>query len=155
MRRFIPFIILLLFISACGAGQGTTPAVTATIPTNDSAMDWNVKMTHSGGIMGLLRHIEVNSSGQFTVLDEISKQTKEGTLSQAELKTLADLVLTLKPLEIVSQKDFACADCFVYNIEIQQDGKPISVELNDISLSDSGYELLVTELRKIIEQELK
>jgi len=105
--------------------------------------------------MGLLRHVEINSSGEFTVSDERTKQTKTGILSQNDLETLGDLVETVKPVSIDPLKNMVCADCFVYSLEIRRDGKSLSAELDDISLPDSGYELLVTELRKIMDDVLR
>ena len=105
--------------------------------------------------MGLLRHVEVNSSGEFTIRDERTKQTKTGILSQNDLETLGNLVLTIKPVNIDSLKNMVCADCFVYTLEIRRDGKSLSAELDDISLPDSGYESLVNELRKIMDEVLR
>jgi hypothetical protein len=49
----------------------------------------------------------------------------------------------------------ACADCFIYDLEIQENGKNFAVQLNDISLPNSGLESLVTYLRGLIETALK
>jgi len=48
-----------------------------------------------------------------------------------------------------------CADCFVYDLEIQVNGEKLSVQLNDISLPNSGLEPLVTYLRGLIDTALK
>jgi len=155
LRKIILFSMMAMILAACSTTQEEITASISTPTLPVMINKWGISMTHSGGIMGLLRHIEVNSTGDFTISDEITNQIKMGNLSQDDLSILGNLVKTIGPIEIDPLKSAACADCFEYKLEIQRDGRQFSVELNDVSLPDSGYEPLVTELRKIMEDVLR
>jgi hypothetical protein len=43
-----------------------------------------------------------------------------------------------------------CADCFLYDLEIERIGEKLTVQLNDINLPSSGFEPLVTYLQNLI-----
>lgn len=154
MKYTFVFLVTVYFLTACASSQTGTPIASPTVPFTESVSEWNVSMTHSGGIMGLLRHITVNSSGEFTITDERVKQTKTGSLSPDDLGVLENIIIHIQAVNADVPKGIVCADCFVYSVEIQRGGKPVIVELNDMSLPNSGYEQLVTELRRIMENTL-
>jgi hypothetical protein len=135
-----------------------TPQPTAT-PSREKLPDigntWKIKMTQSGGIMGLLRTIEISSDGNFTVLDERTKKNVSGTLSPKDITNLKEQISTSGFISDNNPKNAACADCFVYDLEIQGDKGKFSTQLNDISLPNSGLESLVTFLRDSIDAALK
>lgn len=110
-------------------------------------------MTHSGGIAGLLRSIEIKSDGSFTVMDERAGTTNEGQLSGNELTRIVGLVNSSEYAE--NKEPYGCADCFIYNIEIAGDGGKFSAQVDDISIGKSGLGTLVTTLREMLERELK
>jgi hypothetical protein len=110
-------------------------------------------MTQSGGIMGLLRSIEVSSDGKYAVIDERAGNTVTGELTNEELATLHDLIAGF---EFAAPKIPAvCADCFVYDVEIESGGKKMIVKADDVALPDSGMESLVDFLRSIMDSALK
>lgn len=115
--------------------------------------DWSVKLTLSGGIAGLLRHIEVNAEGLYSVTDERMQKTATGKLTEQELIEVEGLITNLQftPPEIPS----ACADCFVYDIEIASGGQKMIVNADDVNLEDSGVGTLVQFLREIMDSALK
>lgn len=113
-------------------------------------------MAHSGGIMGLSRSIEISSDGKFTVGDKRTNKTMSGELSAVELSKLKELVSSSQYVSPNKPNGMVCADCFIYDLEIQTSGnKKFAVQLNDISLPDSGLEPLVTYLRELIDKALK
>ena len=112
-------------------------------------------MKHSGGIMGLSRSIEISSSGKFTVVDERTNKTITGVLAVNELSKINEQVLSLEYIPTSRPDGMGCADCFIYNLEIQENGKKFAVQLNDISLPNSGLESLVSYLRDMIDMTLK
>ena len=104
--------------------------------------------------MGLMRSIEVSFDGSYTVADERAGKTASGTLTEEELKNLTKLITGAE--FIASEKPGgACADCFIYDIEIQSSGEKFAIQLDDISLPESGMENLVTFLRELIDSALK
>jgi hypothetical protein len=116
--------------------------------------EWTIRMKHSGGIMGLSRSIEISSDGIFTVVDERAKRTITGDLSLDELSKIKELVSTSEYIS-KSKPEAICADCFIYDLEIQGGGRKFTIQLNDISLPDSGLESLVDNLRSLIDTALK
>ncbi len=154
LRTIFPFVLIIaLLVAGCASFAPTNaPAATPTLPA--IADEWTVKMTHSGGIMGLMRSIEVSSDGSYTVADERAGKAASGTLTEEELKKLTKLITGTE--FIASEKPGgACADCFIYDIEIQSSGKNFATQLDDISLPESGMENLVTFLRELIDSALK
>jgi hypothetical protein len=150
MVRMFFHALTMILLMACGTvtpvpDMGTPPA---------PASAWTVKMAHSGGIMGLLRVIEVSSTGNFTVLDERAQKTSFGQLSDAERSHLTELVADAVLAE-PARLNNGCADCFVYTLEISVAGKSFKAQVNDISLPNSGLEGLVTFLRGVMDQALK
>jgi hypothetical protein len=131
----------------------STPELTKTkLPVLEST--WTIRMKHSGGIMGLLRTIEISSDGSSTVVDERTKKTVNGKLSSDELSIIKEQILASEYIS-PAKPEAICADCFVYDLEIQGSGKKFAVQLNDISLPDSGLEELVRYLRGLIDTALK
>jgi hypothetical protein len=160
-RTVFPYILLIgLLIAGCSPSSThetlktpTADAQPPTLPALDG--DWMVKMTHSGGIMGLSRSIEVSSDGKYTVLDERADKTVAGELSADELSKINEQVVSAEYIPAVKPDGMGCADCFIYDLEIQGNEKRFAVQLNDISLPNSGLESLVTQLRSLIDTALK
>ena len=109
---------------------------------------------HSGGIMGLARSIEVSSDGKFTITDERASVTKSGELTPDELSTLNALVTTAK-FETGKPDGRICADCFVYELEIQRNNEHFAARMIDLELPGSGVEPLVNHLRGLIDANLR
>ena len=162
MPRTIFLYVLLITLLIAGCRPSSTPeplntptteAHTSTLPALDG--DWTIKMTHSGGIMGLSRSIEISSDGKFTVVDERANKTVTGELSADELSKINEQVLSAEYIPATKPDGMGCADCFIYDLEIQENGEKFAVQLNDISLPNSGLESLVTHLRGLIDTALK
>jgi hypothetical protein len=140
-----------LFLSACGAPVSTPEPVKGSLPT--LAGSWTITMTHSGGIMGLSRSVQVESTGIYTVKDDRTDESFTGQLSEEEL---ADLVNVVKSSNYAIEKTpHGCADCFIYDIQITSDDGRFSAQVDDISIEESGLSDLVMALRGIIEREIK
>jgi hypothetical protein len=173
MPRTVLLYALLLPLLMAGCGRPVTPmplktptlkspaptftvtpafAFTPSLPATDD--EWDIKMTHSGGIMGLMRSIEVSSDGNYTVMDERSNKTITEKLSASELSKLEEIVLSTK-FVAPERGSSVCADCFIYDLEIQKDGKRFKIQVDDISMPNSGMEPLITYLREIIDTALK
>ena len=151
MRRllFVMTFLLLLNIGCSRLMPQATP-----LPTPLALEEtWSVKMTLSGGIAGLMRSIEVTSDGSYTVSDERAGTTITGEMEDDELKRLEDLLSTLESNPPTGNS--ACADCFVYDIEIHSNGETVTASADDITLGDSGMGSLVQFLQGMMNDALK
>jgi hypothetical protein len=147
-------IYSVLFLSAC-AGMGTSATTPEPVKGGLPALagSWTINMTHSGGIMGLSRAVEVDSTGIYTVKDDRTGQTFTGQLSEEEL---VDLINVVKSTSYAPKKTpHGCADCFIYDLQIISDSGRFSAQVDDISIEESGLSDLVMALRGIIEREIK
>jgi len=151
MTRLILAIVLLGILFSAGCTAASRPAPTSALPSPERA--WTIKLTQSGGIMGLMRKIEIHSDGSCTVIDERASQTRNSRLSDAELAALAERISSIEYLPYTKQS--TCADCFMYDLEISREGGIFTARVDDVSLPESGLEALITDLRKIMERELQ
>jgi hypothetical protein len=160
-RTVFLFVILIpLLIASCGQSITPEPLNTPTPEAPSAGMpvldnEWTIKMRHSGGIMGLSRSIEISSDGNFTVVDERADKTITGKFSADELSKINELVSSSKYMPANKPDGMGCADCFIYDLNIQESEKKFAIQLNDISLPKSGIEPLVTHLRGLIDTTLK
>jgi hypothetical protein len=151
MPRFIlAFALLSILITGCGPAKTPEP-VKNKLPALEG--NWTIKMSQSGGIMGLSRKIEIRSNGFYIVGDERTGQTMQGQLAENELAALKNKVLFVDYSP--NTKPYGCADCFIYQLDIAGKDGTFSVQLDDISLPTSGLEALVNDLVDIIKRELK
>jgi len=145
MSRIILFTLLALLVAGC------SPSATAPARVTASEREWSmIRMTQSGGIMGLSRSIKISSSGKVMVTDDRAAKKIKGELSAAELSALNEQISALK--DSFNQPDSRmCADCFIYDLDIQGKGKGIRAQLNDMTLSGSDFESLVTFLLDLMD----
>ena len=142
-------ILSALLLSGCVSIPAPAPSQTQ-LPLLQG--EWTIKMIHSGGIMGLLRTIEISSDGSYVVMDERAGRTEQGQLSPEELASLVMRVSSM--LYSAAAGPYSCADCFIYDIEIFGAEKPFTARVDDVTLEESGLGPLVTDLRAIIDREL-
>jgi hypothetical protein len=153
MIRFILFLALgvTLFLAGCSPAFVEEP-VDGAPPELEG--EWSVKMTQSGGIMGLMRSVEVSSDGNFTISDGRLEPATTGKLSDDDLRMLRELVENAR-VSARGANISVCADCFVYDIEITSNGKTFTAQVDDMTLPDSGMEALVTFLRGLMDANLR
>lgn len=151
-RAILILLVLAGLISAC-ATLSPAPLATASLP--DLSGEWTLKMSHSGGITGLARSIELSSDGKYTVTDEREKKTVEGQLSAVDLGRLGELLASSLNNSLSTGLNSSCADCYVYTIEFNGAGNDFTATVDDTTIAESGLEPLVTFLRGIIEKSLK
>lgn len=144
MRKYIFTLLMALTlpISACGSEE-----ITHTAPELEEG--WHVRMIQTGGIAGVNRAVEVLSDGSYTVYQQAGAEGVKGQLSETQLNQLTDLITNLEIKR--AQTNSVCADCFEYNIEIQSGGRKMVLDLDDLTLPDSGAEELVTFLSGLIQ----
>lgn len=141
-----------LLLSACG-GVSNPPSKTSEpndLPSLSGS--WTITLNHSGGIMGLSRSVEVDSTGIYTVKEDRTEQVFTGQLSKEELAELMNVVHSTSYAP--EKAPHGCADCFVYDLLILSEDGKFSAQVDDISIEGSGLSELVLLLRGIIEREL-
>lgn len=159
LRIFLLFtLIISLLLTACGQAATAQPAASPTPEKSDAPTSegpWTIRMMHSGGIMGLARSIEISSDGKFKITDERLSTTITGELSSDELSKINELVSTAEFIAASKPDGMGCADCFVYDLEIQRNDDSFLAQLNDLNLHDSGLAPLVDHLRGLIDTNLR
>jgi len=105
--------------------------------------------------MGLSRSIEISPDGNFTIVDKRTERTMNGELSAAGLSKVKELISSSNHVSPTKPNGMTCADCFIYDLEIRTDEEEFAIQLNDISLPESGLESLVDYLRNLIDTTLK
>jgi hypothetical protein len=144
--EFWILILLLLMIAGCVEAEG----ITYTPPALGD--DWSVKMRLSGGFAGMLRIIEVRADGEYSVADGRTGKTAAGRLAEDELAELKNLIAALE--FTAPRMPSSCADCFVYDVQIQSAGRKMTLHADDVTLNDSGMEGLALFLRGLMDSAL-
>ncbi|MGE5249920.1 MAG: hypothetical protein ACM3QS_06850 [Bacteroidota bacterium] len=154
MSRFIWALLAAALLAACGRTGGESPGQAPALPDLTATSPWTLRFTQSGGIMGMMRTMEIQSSGQATITDQRTKKTATVKLTQADLSQLR-AAATQSSYTPVSEPT-GCADCFVYRVEIDSGtGAPFAAQMDDVSLEKSGMSTLVNYLRALMETQLK
>lgn len=143
----ILFVLLLCGLVACGAFPGAGDSLP------DLSGEWSITLIQSGGIAGLQRTLTVTSDGQVTALEMRSDRSGSLQLSPGELAALEQLVAAssfVRP----TRTDSGCADCFLYDLQIQSPAGSVGFQLDDVTLPDSGLQPLVAYLVDLMDQAL-
>jgi hypothetical protein len=160
MRNFLRSVSVFLTILGLSSCVFFPPAP-VTLPTQPVSNqpsqelpkltgDWHVSMAQTGGIAGVSRTLEISSSGETTVIDERSKKQTTAQLPADKIAVLTELVASSK-YQPISQPS-GCADCFIYKLEISSAGEKFQVQLDDISLPNSGLQPLINFLGEYLKE---
>lgn len=138
----------VLILSACGpfrAFPGPMPSPMA---------PWTITLTQTGGFAGVSLRIQVNSYGLMTAQDERSARTVTQAVPADTMSALNGLVAGTE----LSQKErlpSACADCFIYDLELVTPNGTTRVRADDTTVGDSGAQALIQLLGKMRDQALR
>ncbi|MBI3738422.1 MAG: hypothetical protein HY258_05190 [Chloroflexi bacterium] len=144
-------LLFMVILSACGParlGPGPLSTQAAPQPLPTLSDKWSLKLTQSGGIAGIMLTVEVSSDGKITAEDPRSGKSETRNLTTDELAELKKLISSAKISPNAAPYP-GCADCFIYTLEINSGGHLARVQVDDITLKDSGALELVTYLRKL------
>lgn len=151
LRIALPLTLgIALLFSGCAPVPAETPLPTSPPRLGD---EWSVKMTQSGGIMGLMRSVEVSADGRYTVTDGRTNKTVTGKLEDQRLSELREIVADSQ--FISGNPPGVCADCFIYDIEIRRSGNTFVAQVDEITLPGSGMAPLVEFLRGLMASNLR
>ena len=149
MTRTLSILVMIFTLAACGPAR--LEETQQPLPT--ASADWtSITFTQSGGFMGMLRALEIARDGSWKFTDERASESITGKLSADELSQLTQLVSSLSIKS--SGQSGVCADCFIYSVEISSSGKLFTAEADDVNLSDSGLEPLVSFLTDLMRKAL-
>ena len=115
--------------------------------------DWSITLSQTGGFAGLDRSVTVTADGTVTATDARTGQTETIQLSEADLAALQADVLAAQLGGDVGTAA-ACADCFVYNLQVDSPAGSFTTTVDDVTLAGSGLEPLITRLRNLLDQAL-
>jgi hypothetical protein len=138
----------MFFISSCGIGKPIPQ------PLPSPSQNWSVKLTQSGGFAGVQLTVEVSSNGQLKAGDQRSQQSVNQKLPIETITKLKSLVFSNSISRDLNPQS-ACADCFIYDVDILSDGKNVHIHVDDVTISGSGAQDLIRTLIKLRDDALK
>jgi hypothetical protein len=133
---------ILIFFSACSQVK----PIPQHLPSPSSK--WMAKLNKSGGLSGVLLSVEISSDGGLKAEDQRSGRTVSQTLP---LQTTAKLNQLISTTAVASRSvpQSECADCFIYDLEIQSEEGDLHIHTDDVTLKDSGAADLITYMSKL------
>lgn len=152
-------ILFGLILTSCGPAATPIPLATPTAKPDNPSLpllegEWSIRLTQSGGIMGLSRNIVISADGKYSATDERAGKTYTGKINADELSKIKKLTASAK-YEPHTQPETICADCFIYELQIRSDSERFLIQLNDIDLGNSGLQSLITTLRDQMDKAIK
>jgi len=137
--------MFLLLVGACAPARPEAPN---TQSPSAGAGNWIITLRQTGGFAGVSKTVQVSSDGRLAVADKRSGHNVVGQLprdSIAELSQLYARALSPAP----TPRESACADCFLYDLEIASQDASANIHLDDTTLADSPAEPLILYLIKL------
>ena len=146
---FLTLISLLL--AACSPFASTKPAPQ---PLPSPAQDWSAVLTQTGGFIGVDLTIEVSGDGQLTARDQRTGRKVTGKLSPQTQSTLSRLISAMASSG-GQTKQSGCADCYLYELQVQMNGRISYTRVDDTTLQDSDAADLIALLKDLRDGALK
>ncbi len=138
-------ILISMSLSACGA---VVPGPSSPRPLPSPSGKWQVKLTQSGGFAGVLLSVEVGSDGKLTAQDQRTGRVVTQILSPEATAELGRLIAGTQSTT-TNKLGSACADCFIYDLQLHLDTGDIEVHADDTTLGDSGAADLIMRLSQL------
>ena len=150
---FAAVLIIGLFLAACGPAQIVPPADQPQ-PLPSPTESWQLSFTQSGGFAGVQLQLDVSSDGRLTAEDLRSGKTVTKQLDAATLNKLSGLAASLA-LSAPQTPRSACADCFLYDLQVTSGGRTVKLHADDTTLAASGAQSLISLLQQLRDDALK
>ncbi len=144
-------LALMAFLAGCAR---PLPTSSAPQPLPSPAADWTMTLTQSGGFAGVMLKVVVSSDGKLTAEDQRSGRTVTQHLTAdavARLASLSSGLVVTTPAESRS----GCADCFIYDLQVDAGGRSVQIHADDTTLADSGAEDLIRTLQGLRDAALR
>lgn len=162
-------LMLLSVLTACAPFRAETPALSAdtpqatpplmaTAPVEASALPvetlpaapeaacsvpetWSLSFHRTGGFAGFDQSLTVKSQGELQVESKNPPLTFARALSPDELSQLTELLRQACPFNVSPGRN-ACADCFVYDLQIQWGNQAYAIQATDVTLPEEWRSLV-------------
>ncbi len=144
-------LALLTLSSACGSARLLPPELQ---PLPTAPASWTVRLTQSGGFIGVLLTVEVTSDGRLTAEDQRAGRHVSVDLPPQTVTELASLYSEALGAPQLSRQT-GCMDCFIYDLEMNSSGSVVRVHADDTNLNDSGAAKLIELLQQLRDDALK
>jgi hypothetical protein len=172
MRKLLMYISLLLItlgLLGCGFFYSIFQIPTATsspeptaipspgptaIPTQAAQKlpnltgNWHIRLEQTGGIAGVSRNLEISSSGKMTIIEERINKNETTQLPADKFAMLKELVASSEYHPVT--QPMGCADCFIFNLQIDNGSEKFQMQIDQINLPNTGLEPLVGFLGGIL-----
>ena len=147
-------LCLLMVIIICASCGEPKSIETNLQPLPSASGKWNVKLTQTGGIAGVFVTVEVSSDGQLVAENQRSQQRVTKTLSSQTIAELRGLIFN-SILSTSHVQQTVCADCFIYDLEIQSEGNNVKIQVDDVTINNSSARELITALLRVRDDALR
>jgi hypothetical protein len=144
-------ILLCVILAGCGPVRPATPRPQPPLPPTGA---WTVKLTQSGGFIGVLMTVDVSSGGALTAQDHRSGRSVTNTVPPETIARLDQMISkATEPLTI--GKSSRCADSFNYTLDLTSTRGAIQVQMDDTTIGASGLEALINLLQQLRDDALR
>jgi hypothetical protein len=144
-------LALMALLTAC-ARLPLIPSDQQPVPSPGS--DWNVTLTQSGGFAGVNLTVEITSDGHLRAEDQRSGRVVTQNLPPETISKLAQLFSSM-PLTAPGPRNSNCADCFLYDLQANFNGRAIQLHADDTTLAATGAADLIAMLRQLRDSALR
>lgn len=157
MTKIISILSLCTILTACAGapisaqepGPLGTPADTAQTACGFPAQ-WTIQFNRRGGFAGFDESLVLDSGGRLTVQSERPPVDVQKTISNDQVNAIANLLARACPFEM-RPNDTACADCYLYKLDVQMDGQNYVLLATDVTLTEDLHPL-VNELSGLLQE---
>jgi hypothetical protein len=101
----------------------------------DTPSYWTIRFNRSGGFAGFDETMTLDSGGSLEVQSERPPTDEQRTISEDQVDSITKLLAQACPFKIEPEKG-VCADCFVYDLDIQMDDRSYTLQASDVTLTD-------------------
>ena len=140
-------VTILILVSSCSQVKSSPQ------PLPSPSTKWTVKLDQSGGIAGVHLTAQISSDGQLIAEDQRSHRSVTQTLSSQTLTRLNQLITNTWSAKSPTQS--GCADCFIYDLEIQSEESDVQIHVDDVTMKDSGAAELIAFVNKLRDDALR
>lgn len=152
-NRFFRSVFLLpLLIAAC-VPFGSTKSSSQPLPS--PVQEWSAVLTQTGGFAGVDLTVEVTSDGQLTARDQRTGKDVTEKLSPQTMSKLSQLIPTAGASAGDQMTQSGCADCFIYELQVQTNGRISYVRVDDTTLQNTDVADLIALLKNLRDSALK
>ena len=156
MSKIIPLLLIAIAFSACAGVPVSTPLPESlATPTSNlqaacsSPTEWKIQYNRSGGFAGFNESMTLDTDGNLTVQSERPPADEQKKISEDQVKAITELLVQACPFEVGSTKG-VCADCFIYDLNIQMNGQTYAVQVSDITLTEE-LQPLISALSQLLQ----